>query len=225
MTDHPPWQAHLAEGYDEAMLVASAEILRRLPNDRDYRQAILANPRQLHASLFKDFAPASNPEYAGTFRGTIATSLEKRELAGPKLFTPGEHFSFEPAENLHAKVNDLLVNIVREIPVARLAPKYTQLLLLTHLFCWWGKLHPFLDGNGHMQRVLFAATAIELGIPLSPRFAIHPRSFDRLLAWPLEMFTRAKEGQREQFIAMVAEYLSSWLAGPFDVPGSGIPEE
>jgi hypothetical protein len=99
---------------------------------------------------------------------------------------------------------------------------FVQLLTLTHLFCWFGKIHPFLDGNGHIQRALFAAAATELAIPLAARFAIHPRPFDRLLAWPLEMFTRAVPDQREHYLAMVAEYLSSWLAGPFDLPASGI---
>lgn len=225
MTDYPPWQLHLAEGYDEAMHLAAIRILGRLAGDADYRRSILTDPRDLHASLFKEFVPASNPEYAGTYRGTIATSLEKRELSAPTLFKAGGHFTFEASEGLPGKVDWLLGNITQELAEARNAPPYAQLLLLTHLFCWWGKLHPFLDGNGHIQRILFAAVAAELGIPLSARFAIHPRSFDRLLAWPLEMFTRAVESQREQYIAMVAEYLGFWLAGPFDMPGSGIPEE
>lgn len=225
MADNRPWQLHLAECYDETMHLAAAEILRRLDSDTNYRRSILADPRDLHASLFKEFAPASNLEYAGTYRGTIATSLEKRELSAPTLFKAGGHFTFEPPDGLPAKVDWLLRQATQEFNKARVASPYIQLLFLTHLFCWWGKLHPFLDGNGHIQRILFAAAAAELGIPLSARFAIHPRSFDRLLAWPLEMFTRADESQREQSIAMVAEYLGFWLVGPFDMPGSGIPEE
>ena len=225
MTIYPPWQVHSAEGYDEAMQLAAAEVFRNLQNNADYRRAILADPRDLHASLFRDFAPDSHPEYAGTYRGTVATSLEKREISAPTLFKPDGHFAFEAPEGLPDKVDFLLRQITQEIQEAHHAPTYTQLLMLTHLFCWWGKLHPFLDGNGHIQRILFAAAAIELGIPLSPRFAIHPRSYDRLLALPLEMYTRAAENQRQQFIAMVAEYLSTWLAGPFDRPGSGIPDE
>jgi len=115
----------------------------------------------------------------------------------------------------------MLSEIRRELPPARSAAPYVQLLTLTHLFCWFGKIHPFLDGNGHVQRALFAAAATDLEIPLAARFAIHPRPFDSLLAWPLEMFTRAAANQREQFLGMVAEYLSTWLAGPFDIPASG----
>ena len=62
-----------------------------------------------------------------------------------------------------------------------------------------------------------------MGLPLAPRFAIHPRSFDALLAYPLELFTCAAAEERDRPLAMVAEYLSSWLSGPFDMPGAGIP--
>ena len=121
------------------------------------------------------------------------------------------------------KLAFLLAQVLGELEPTRRAPPYEQLLLLTHQFCWFGKLHPFLDGNGHIQRGLFAALAVELDIPLSARFALHPRSYDRLLAWPLELFTRAEESDRPTYIAMVAEYLAAWLAGPFEQPGSGIP--
>ena len=45
---------------------------------------------------------------------------------------------------------------------------YGKLLGLTYSFSWFGKVHPFLDGNGHIQRALFAAMATEFGYPLSP---------------------------------------------------------
>ncbi|OYW84385.1 MAG: hypothetical protein B7Z20_10920, partial [Sphingobium sp. 32-64-5] len=121
-----------------------------------------------------------------------------------------------------AALDFLLSEVRRELVPAQSATPFVQLLTLTHLFCWFGKIHPFLDGNGHIQRALFAAAATELGIPLSSRFAIHPRPFDGLLAWPLEMFTCASAGKREPFLAMVAEYISTWLAGAFDLPASGV---
>lgn len=47
-----------------------------------------------------------------------------------------------------------------EIPRAVNQAPYIKLLTLTYLFCWFGKIHPFLDGNGHDQRALFAAAAV-----------------------------------------------------------------
>jgi hypothetical protein len=50
--------------------------------------------------------------------------------------------------------------------------------------------------NGHIQRAIFAAMATNFGYALSPRFAIHPRPFDRLLALALEILTRAPAGKK-----------------------------
>jgi len=54
--------------------------------------------------------------------------------------------------------------------------------------------------------------------PLSRRFAIHPRPFDRLLAIALEIFTRASSGKEHEELWLVAEYLGFFLGGPFDAP-------
>lgn len=212
--------------YDAAMTQACAALQRRILVDPAYRSAMLTDPRDLHRTLFTEFTPAGYPEYAGTYRGTAGTSLQGRRSGAPQIFSPQKSFSFEEPDSVAAGLGFMLSEVRRELTPAKSEPPYVQLLTLTHLFCWFGKIHPFLDGNGHIQRALFAAAAAELAIPLATRFAIHPRPFDRLLAWPLEMFTRAAPDQREHFLAMVAEYLSSWLAGSFDVPASGIaPEE
>jgi len=56
--------------------------------------------------------------------------------------------------------------------------------------------------------------ATDFGYPLSPRFAIHPRPFDRLLAIALEIFTRAPAGKENEELGLVAEYLAFFLDGP-----------
>ena len=43
------------------------------------------------------------------------------------------------------------------------ADDYGKLVALTYTFCWFGKIHPFLDGNGHIQRAIFAAMATNFG--------------------------------------------------------------
>lgn len=217
----PEWQAYTMPNYDAVMTRACTELQQRILVDPAYRASILTDPRELHRALFAQFTPPGFPEYAGTYRGTAGTSLEGRRMGAPQIFDLKKSFAFEEPEKVAAALDFMFSEVRRELVPARAATPYVQLLTLTHLFCWFGKIHPFLDGNGHIQRALFAAAATELAIPLGSRFAIHPRPFDRLLAWPLEMFTQAKPDQREHFLAMVAEYLSSWLAGPFDLPASG----
>lgn len=218
----PEWQAYAMPDYDAAMTRACAELQQRILADPTYRMSILTDPRDLHRALFAEFTPSGYPEYAGTYRGTVGTSLGGRRMGAPQIFDLKKSFAFEEPQKVTAALDFMLSEVRRELVPARSATPFVQLLTLTHLFCWFGKIHPFLDGNGHIQRALFAAAAAELEVPLASRFAIHPRPFDRLLAWPLERFTIAKPDQREHFLAMVAEYLSSWLAGPFDRPASGI---
>ncbi|WFU80763.1 Fic family protein [Bradyrhizobium sp. CIAT3101] len=100
---------------------------------------------------------------------------------------------------------------------------YQKLFALAHVFCWFGEIHPFLDGNGHVQRAIFATMAVEFGFPISARFSIHPRPFGRLLALPLELFTRASNGEAAEYVAPVVECLGFFLGGPFDAPRRNLP--
>ncbi len=220
--DLPRWQAHTAPDYDAIMAVACTVLIKQIEEDGAFRRALLRDPRDCHRTLFEGFAPATHPEYAGTYRGTSGTALEHRPIHAPCIMDTTKFFAFTAPDLVPAKVNVLLDRINGELEETRNAERYGQLLYLTHLFAWFGALHPFLDGNGHVQRALFAAAAVELGIPLSNRFAIHPRSYDRLLAFQLEMFTRSNGS--ETHLGAVAEYLGFWLGGPFDVPASGIPD-
>lgn len=219
----PLWQAHTAPDYDAIMREACAVLAARIRSDSTYRRQLLRDPRACHRNLFERFAPEGYKEYAGTYRGTPGTSLEHRPMHAPSLQEGARFFAFVPPNHVPARIAELLDTVEREREQARAADRYVQLLYLTHLFAWFGAIHPFLDGNGHVQRALFAAAAAELNIPMSSRFAIHPRSYDRLLASQLELFTRANGGTPQ--LAAVAEYLAFWLGGPFDVPGSGIPKD
>ncbi len=218
----PHWQACEAPDYDMIMAERCAVLAARIRTDSPFRLALLADPRDCHRDLFQSLTPPDHPEYAGTVRGTPGTTLEHRPIHAPCIMDTTRHFAFAAPDLVPAKLAELLATLDREREEARGAERYVQLLYLTHLFAWFGAIHPFLDGNGHLQRALFAAAAAELSIPLSTRFALHPRSFDRLLALQLEIFTRSNGPQSQ--LAAIAEYLAFWLAGPFDMPGSGIPD-
>jgi len=48
MTTTPRWQAHSASDYDRVMGARCGELLTKIVADADRRQAILADPRDLH---------------------------------------------------------------------------------------------------------------------------------------------------------------------------------
>ncbi|MFP1132936.1 Fic family protein [Asticcacaulis sp. W401b] len=222
MTKPPlPWQAHTAKDYDANMSAQCGQLLIEIVADRRRRQAILADPRELHKELFAPFTPAGHLEYAGTYRGTADTTVFDRRMIAASQLKPGTEYEFCPPQEVAPQMTKLLgtcQNLLKDTN----ADDYGRLIVLTYGFCWFGKIHPFLDGNGHVQRALFAAMATEYGYSLSPRFALHPRPYDRLLATALEIFTRAPTGTEDEELGLVAEYLAFFLGEPFNVPRKNV---
>jgi hypothetical protein len=218
MTNTPPhWQAHTAPGYEVKMASRCASLEADIVANPSRRHAILSNPRGLHAELFSDFAPLGFPEYAGTYRGAAGTTLFGRRAFAESQQHRGSVYEFVAPNEVAARMHVMLAN-ARDFVGQRSSNDYDRLLGLAYAFCWFGKIHPFLDGNGHVQRALFATIATEFGIPLSSRFAIHPRPYDRLLAMALELFTRAPQDDGMGELPLAAEYLAFFLAGAYNAP-------
>jgi fido (protein-threonine AMPylation protein) len=209
-----PWQAHNAPGYDSAMSSRSSVLLQEIVSNPSRRRALFADPRDLHRELFAPFAPPGHAEYAGSYRGTPDTTLVGRRISAESQLEPGTEYEFCLPGEVPARMATLLKHTDNWLGEAS-TDDYGKLVGLTYTFCCFGKIHPFLDGNGHVQRALFAAMAADFGYPLSPRFAIHPRPYDRLLATALEIFTRAPAGKENEELGLVAEYLAFFLDGPF----------
>ena len=229
MTSSPsPWQAHTAADYDSRMTARCSALLTEIIADPERRQAILSDPRDLHRELFADFAPPRHSEYAGGYRGASGTSLLDRRILADSQLDSGLQYEFCQPSDVPERMKRLLRETKSCLGDAS-ADDFGKLLALTYTFCWFGKIHPFLDGNGHVQRAIFAAMATEFGYPLSARFVIHPRPYDRLLATALEIFTCAPVGKENEELGLVAEYLAFFLDGPFNAPrkhvGTATPYE
>ncbi|MCA0367941.1 MAG: Fic family protein [Proteobacteria bacterium] len=216
---HPEWHPQRHPEFDAQMTVESATLLQQLQTDPSYRRACLDDPRLVHRQLYAVFAPATHPEYAGVYRGAPGSSLAFRVMGGPSVITDGETFNFMAPAAVHPAMQRLVVTVRDRIDT--LSQPWDQLVTLSYLFSQFGFIHPFLDGNGHVQRSLFAAAALEMDLPLSKRFAIHPRSYDFLLAHALENYS-CRSDHRPQWLSAVAEYIVQWVDGPFDAPGMGM---
>jgi len=221
----PKWQAHDAVDYDRTMGAQCGNLLNEIVTDSSRRRSILTKPQELHRELFASFVPPGFDEYAGTYRGTLGTLLVGRETTSPSQLHNGS-YAFCASSDVPERIERLLDETRGFLyDTNSKANDYQNLLGLAYTFCWFGKIHPFLDGNGHVQRAIFAAMATEFGYPLSARFAIHPRPYDRLLATALEIFTRAPEGEEVQELPLAAEYLAFFLDGPFNAPRKHVSGE
>lgn len=221
-TPRPQWQAYKANDYDSMMTAKCSALLNEIVSNPARRQDILADPRSLHRELFAAFTPPENGGYAGTYRGTAGTALADRRSYSESQLEPGTQYEYYPPSEVPARMDELLKNThgIFAEPHA----DHVNLIGLTYTFCRFGKIHPFLDGNGHVQRAIFASMATEFGYPLSARFAIHPRPFDRLLALALEIFSRAPTDKENEELGLVAEYLAFFLDGPFNAPRKPISD-
>ncbi|MDY4379643.1 Fic family protein [Pectobacterium brasiliense] len=220
----PDWQAHNAVGYNSIMISQCEKLLTKIVADPACRQAVLSDPRSLHRELFEAFAPPGYSEYAGSYRGMSGSSLAYRRVFAYSQITPRKRYEFDQPSEVSAGMN-LLLRQTRDLIGDKPTDDFDKLIALSYTFCHFGKIHPFLDGNGHVQRAIFAAMATEFGIPLSARFAIHPRPYDRLLAIALEIFTCAPGDQKNGELGLVAEYLGFFLEGPFNAPRKHIGTE
>lgn len=205
------------------MTIAAQALISDLHKDPALRRAVLADPAQIHRRLYAPFIPPGQDDYAGVYRGTPGTSLEHRRMGGPSVLAPEMMLEFMPAKAVPEAMARLTALVGQLMAEAR--NSWDQISALAYLFCQFGYIHPFLDGNGHVQRALFAAAALEMGIPLSKRFALHPRAHDFLLAVVLETYSRGPDAVRPRWVSGAAEYLVQWLGGPFEAPGAGLPPE
>ena len=96
---------------------------------------------------------------------------------------------------------------------------YDKLIALAYTFCRFGKIHPFLDGNGHVQRAVFHRHGD--GVRLSAVAALS--SFIRgpstaCLPLPWKTSGGRRQTRNREELGLVAEYLAFFLEGPFNAP-------
>lgn len=222
---HPRWQAHKSTNYNQKMTIACDDLLKTIIIDKSQRTLVLSNPAKIHLELFKDFTPQGYEEYAGIYRGTPNTTLACREVSSTSQIDENSTYNFLISSQVTSAI-EWLINTSNEYIKNRSKYSSTEkLIAITNTFCWFGKIHPFLDGNGHIQRAFFASLVIEMGLELSPRFAIHPRPYDRLLAIALGIFTKAEGDDWRGEVGLAAEYLGFYLEGEFNKPRANLMSE
>jgi hypothetical protein len=71
------------------MMTRCAVLLGDIIADPARRQAVLADPQNLHRELFAPFAPPSDSDYAGNYRGKRGTALADRRMSSESQLEPG----------------------------------------------------------------------------------------------------------------------------------------
>jgi len=137
------------------------------------RLHLLGDTRPLHRTLFDGFAPLIWPDAAGTYRGTPGTSiaaapravflarkvpgLRRRDLCLPAADVPAAM----------AALSDRLRRLWDDRPGRDTPFRDAAYLALSEATAQFFTIHPYMDGNGHIWRLVLPVLASRLG--LSPR--------------------------------------------------------
>jgi hypothetical protein len=202
------WHPELHQDYDIGVGTAAGKCLETLrTSSSDVRKEFVVDPRDVHRQLFCMVAPLNQPEYAGSYRGTLGTSLESR------VVTLASQIGLEPQRlqspalvlgDMTGFYNRWVNEYFRDVASLERAD---VIRLVSRVFYAFGRIHPFLDGNGHVQRLIVAACLFErTDMKLLPSWTIHPRPYD------IE-FARALEGRKAaESLDLLQPLLSAYIA-------------
>jgi hypothetical protein len=170
------------------------------------QRARLIDTRPVHRALFADLVPEGLPEAAGTYRGTPGTALATAERAvflavrrpGLRQRDPCPPAATVPAAM--AALGERIGAIWDAAPQGNAA--FDALAEVTAGFL---RLHPYLDGNGHVYRLLAACLAPRLGLTPRADWTLHPRPYDHLMSLCLQW--------HPDHPGLLSAYLRRWMTG------------
>lgn len=200
------WAPHELPMYDETLETACASEIQRLASTSSQeRLSFIIDPRDAHRRLYERLTPVDHPEYAGTYRGTPGTTLEGRRIGATR--EDGSFQEFIAPD----RVSHCLPKVAGQARKIFDLPAGTNssvvLPEIVRLFYAFGLIHPFLDGNGHIQRLIFSACVMERGpLQLRTTWTIHPRPYDIEIKLAFEAPTA--EARLAALYSVLAAYVS-----------------
>ena len=153
--------------------VRCSQVVSRLEASSDSALlAALADPREIHKCLYYDIAPEPLREAAGNFRGSEYPSLKNSVVFHAFNATEGTTNIASPHE-----VHDLMDQysaLMKRYGLRAVSIVEQKLATLAPLMALLGFIHPFRDGNGHIQRITFQCLIERAGFEMAPIWRLHP---------------------------------------------------
>lgn len=176
---YPTWEPADLADYDAYMTSRVSEVIDwlRSLSESEWLAAI-KDPREIHRRLYENLTPPNYPEYAGNYRGSDEwPSLKNRNIGiSSEIASQVGQVGFQDASGVTSALEKwrLLVDVKRSQPKHSPEDVAKNFTLVFRLF---GAVHPFLNGNGHVQRIILQ-TLVERSGFFVREGIIHPRWYD-----------------------------------------------
>jgi fido (protein-threonine AMPylation protein) len=200
----PPWTARGVNRNADYKDIYETIWARLKLSSSDDKILFLLDTRSVHGELFGRFAPEGFEVYAGHYRGEQVESLRRRtasiQYACPY---PGakDVVRFIAPENVAAEISVLNAQIVRMIEMRlEVVPHFFECVSLFRRFC---AIHPYLNGNGRIARLMLAVMANMRGISANESWTYHARPYDSFIGF---CFDHYRENPH-----LLTAYLSKWF--------------
>jgi Fic/DOC family len=170
------------------------------------RLAVVADSRSLHAALFDGLAPADLPEAAGTWRGTPGTGLATAARAVFVTRTaPGlrRRDLCAPAAEVAARMEGFAAEAAAIWAGGDRVTEAEALASLARMLATFFAIHPYLDGNGHVGRMLAVLLADRLGLHTDPGWTLHQRPYGHVFSLCLQWYPAHPD--------LLADHLRRWF--------------
>ncbi len=193
-----------------AALARLAAELDTIPSTEQLR--LLTDTRDLHRRLFAPLLPPALQHAAGIYRGEPGTPLADLErsvfIARQAPGLKAEHRCTKAA-----KVASAMQELAGRISAIWTGPHlsrddaYAALAEVSYRFL---AVHPYMDGNGHIYRLILPLLALRLGLRARTEWTLHPRPYDHVMSLCLQWYPHHPE--------LLACYLRRWF-DPVDSKG------
>lgn len=176
----PPWKIKNHPLAAEHLRKILPQILVRLRESSvEGHLAFLLDTRSVHREIFGSLTPEGYEAYAGTYRGEEGSILEHRKAAIHYKNVEGlkeRYPALNPAEVI--PYMRTLEDFIRETFLgAESFDKEAYFTRMVRIFGMFSKIHPYLDGNGHISRMMMVLLAERKSIEVSPKWTVHPRPY------------------------------------------------
>lgn len=171
-------------------------------NDENSTIKILCDTRPLHRALFYNLTPLGSEDYSGCYRGQPDTNLTDKRIIisyNERLNIPHDKCTrpemvIDMMASLGVKVNDL-INSNNSLKV-----------YIDNCFCIFAEfliIHPYINGNGHIARILLKSLLYLRGVDMCKEWTLHKRPYCSEIALALQQYS-----SKPQYIK---HYLLNWV--------------